>query len=321
MQSCEQTPPNLHGDGSAYGVFQRVPKSFVRLFFTAALLSILAGCELMWIGGETASNPSRVQVADQANARNPALEGPRQSANTSLAEKRGTRFTEGGEDAVEPANAKRVAKPFSEADIYSRALRRSHSLGESCRREQPPADDEAIALYRYLASRNEPDREGAIDSLEFCRVLIKKRELAAFRELVGEVRKSITFDVEEAFDEANPAAQGDLKARVVGTELRVSAPGDFEGGRRASQAQIDSWCDFDMALVFTRVVLRNSLGTFTCIPPRSLSDAERIAMERKGVDTAWTLASSAAPSHQSGSTKGASREPLLGELGELRPRR
>lgn len=113
------------------------------------------------------------------------------------------------------------------------------------------------ALVVYEAS---PERDAAIERLEECRktaVSQIRKDAPRFLELQ---RKDFALDTVDLFDANNESLRGRLVATVDGSVLRVRIKGSFEG--RDSQAQVQKWCD--AASDFSRVVLKNSQGRFTC---------------------------------------------------------
>lgn len=192
-------------------------------------------------------------------------------------------------DQIAKTHALRVSAAEEAVREYEDARSRALSLGESCKGGSTPPDNEAVVLHNYLVQfQSDPERDKAIEELEPCRKLIKKRELAEFRSLVKEARVQLAIDIEDGFDETNPIYRGRLKAKVKGTELHVSMRGNFEGRARHSQSEVDSWCDSDTGFVFSRIVLKNAHGTFSCKPALSAKETEEAYLEKAGLATSWT---------------------------------
>ncbi len=193
------------------------------------------------------------------------------------------------QDQIAQAHAQRVADAEAATKTHQNALERARALGETCRKGTTPSDNEAVDLHEYLVKfQSDPTRDKAIADLDSCRKLIRKREQATFRALIQEARAQLAVDIEDGFDESNPIYRGRLKARVKGTELRVSMRGNFQGRRRHSQSEVDSWCNSDTGFVFSKIVLKNSHGTFSCKPDFSAKEAEEASLEKMGIATAWT---------------------------------
>lgn len=113
------------------------------------------------------------------------------------------------------------------------------------------------ALVVYEAS---PERDAVIERLEQCR----KRAVSKIRKdaprFLEQQREDFALDIADSFAHNHGSAHGELVATVDGSVLRVRMKGSFE--ERDSQAQVQRWCD--AASDFSRVVLKNSHGTFTC---------------------------------------------------------
>ena len=192
-------------------------------------------------------------------------------------------------DQLARTHAQRVATAEQAVKAYKDARSRAHDLGESCKGGSTPLDNEAVVLHNYLVEfQSDPERDKAIEELEACRKLIKKREHAEFQTLVKEARVQLAIDIEDGFDESNPIHRGRLKAKVKGSELHVSMRGNFEGRARHSQSEVDSWCDSDSGFVFSRIVLKNAHGTFSCKPTLSARETEQAYLEKAGLAASWT---------------------------------
>lgn len=127
--------------------------------------------------------------------------------------------------------------------------------------------DEDRRRYEMLAEYMAADeRDAAIGVLEGCR-----RDYVADARKFGPkvfaaARREFALDLEDGFDENNPYNRGALVAKVDGTTLRVRLKGNFEGRARHSQAEVDAWCSVERAVYFSKIVLKNSHGTFSCTP-------------------------------------------------------
>lgn len=255
----------------------------------SALVALLVGCQLTPPPVDP-SLAARKAEADQAVARAEADAAAAETDVTALREHElelEARATE--KEQINRAHAQKVADAESAVGEHSQALSRARELGESCKKKVTPLDDEAVKLRGYLVQfQRDPERDASIESLESCRKLIKKRETVKFRSLVKEARTQLAIDIEDLFDERNPIYRGRLKARIKGSELRVSMRGNFEGRARHSQSEVDSWCSAETGFVFSRIVLKNSHGTFTCKPPLSAKETEEAYLAEKGVATSWT---------------------------------
>lgn len=192
-------------------------------------------------------------------------------------------------DQLAKTHAERVSSAAKAVKEYEDARSRAHKLAENCERGSTPPDNEAVALHSYLVQyQSDPARDEAIEALEQCRKLIKKREIAGFKVLVKEARTQLAIDIEDGFDESNPIYRGRLKAKVKGSELRVSMRGNFEGRARHSQSEVESWCDSDTGFVFSRIVLKNAHGTFSCKPVLSAKETLQAYLKDAGVAASWT---------------------------------
>lgn len=170
---------------------------------------------------------------------------------------------------------------------YAQAMETAVSLIPSCKRGVTlDAASAALEAYRALAVyTSTPQRDQAIASLEPCRKVLADHQVTLFRETVISLRQDFALDIEERYDEANPYSKGSLVAKVVGSVLQVRMKGTFEGRARYSQEQIDAWCD--RTHVFTKIVLRNAHGTFSCTPHVTIEQASKEALDELGLLTSW----------------------------------
>lgn len=261
----------------------------MRINNSALLAALLTGCQLT----PPPVDPSlavRQKEADEAiaKAKNDAAE-----ADARVTELRDRELEiqarRAEKDQLANAHALRVSAAEEATKEHREALSRALDLGKSCKKGSTPQDSEAVELHKHLVQfQSDPERDQAIEELEACRKLIKKRELAEFKTLVKEARIQLAIDIEDGFDERNPIYRGRLKAKVKGTELRVSMRGNFEGRARHSQNEVDSWCDSDTGFVFSRIVLKNAHGTFSCKPAFSAKETEQTYLEKAGLATSWT---------------------------------
>ena len=126
---------------------------------------------------------------------------------------------------------------------------------------------ESRSRYDRLAGyQSTPERDAAIQLLEGCRQTFAAALRRKLPKILSENRTQFARILEDLFDEKNPYKKGDLVAKVEGTTLRVRHRGNFEGRARHSQTQVNSWCDGEGSAAFSRIVLKNGHGAFSCVP-------------------------------------------------------
>ena len=187
-------------------------------------------------------------------------------------------------EAERQASLQRIADGY---DRYQAALRSAEELGEDCLGGLPP--EHVRELYRYLATfESSPERDQAIERLEPCRRILVKGKKKLVRETAREMRAEFAVEIEDTFDENNPYSRGHLTATVRGDSLIVNMRGNYEGRRRHSQEQVDSWCS--QSVLFAQITLRNSHGTFRCRPGGSMKRITTLILTEDGLLPAWTPA-------------------------------
>ncbi len=248
----------------------------------------VAGCKL----APPPKGPGLVQrqrAADQAIAEADTEVGTARSRMESLQDE--ARAADSDASELKAARRKREAAAAEAASLradYDTALARAAQLAQDCQDGSVPADNEAVVLHAYFSQfEGEPDRDEAIRSLERCRKLDAAQTKAAFPEFLKGARSEFALAIEDAFDDANRFRRGSLKARVRGTELHVSMRGNFEGRRRHSQDAVDRWCGSSGAAAFTKIVLKNGHGTFSCLPPVGPKETLAAVLEDAGIATSW----------------------------------
>ncbi|NVB40594.1 hypothetical protein G6O69_22330 [Pseudenhygromyxa sp. WMMC2535] len=147
--------------------------------------------------------------------------------------------------------------------------------------------ERGVALARSLEDyAAEPRRDAALKALDDCRRALLEPSRKLIRAQLKDSQREFAETIEDNFDENNPYSRGDLKAKVSGTKLEVKMRGNFEGRARHSQDQADTWCVVGSGL-FSKVTLRNSHGTFSCVPddgPKQLSEA---ILASAGLSESW----------------------------------
>ncbi|WP_146662688.1 hypothetical protein [Enhygromyxa salina] len=143
----------------------------------------------------------------------------------------------------------------------------------------------AGALAEYVS---EPKRDEALKAMERCRPALVKRWRKVMNETVLELQRDFAVAIEDVFDENNPYSRGSLTAKTKGTTLNVRMRGNFEGRARHSQEQVDMWCESGSGL-FTKIILQNSQGTFSCKPDEGPKELIATILEESKVNTSWVV--------------------------------
>ena len=137
--------------------------------------------------------------------------------------------------------------------------------------------EEDYVLYKELVQyeANE-ERDRAIGVLEGCRATERKVLRKRFPSLLKQARANFAQNIEDLFDEANPYKKGALRGSVKGGVVTFKHRGSIEGRRRHSQEQVEDWCIRGASALFSKIVLSNGDGVFSCKPVGSSSDRERL---------------------------------------------
>ena len=166
---------------------------------------------------------------------------------------------------------------------YEAALSDAHAYAGACSSvEWQRIADVHVELAKYVS---EPRRDAAISALEPCRKATLKARQKEYQKATLDLREEFSVEIEDAFDENNPYSKGGLVATVKGEMLQVTMKGNFEGRKRHSQDQVDSWCE--RTALFTSITLRNSHGTFTCKPPRSHKEITATLLREANLLDPW----------------------------------
>jgi hypothetical protein len=192
---------------------------------------------------------------------------------------------------VEDAETKRVAAYRSAQTSHKKyrdSIAEAQEAGARCR-QMKQAEDNTLALHAYLAEfTSEPERDAAMTALESCRKLLLKERREVMRDAAVQMRKDFAVEIEDAFDENNPYDHGKLVATVRGETLAVKMRGNFEGRRRHSQEQVDDWCAG--SIMFSKITLHNSHGTFSCVPDQSPAEVSERFLREAGILDSWAVA-------------------------------
>ena len=137
--------------------------------------------------------------------------------------------------------------------------------------------EEDYAWYKELAQYGaSEERDRAIGVLEGCRAAYRKVLRKRFPSLLKQARENFALEIEDRFDEANPYKKGVLRASVKGATVTFKHRGSIEGRRRHSQEQVEDWCIRGGSALFSKIVLSNGDGMFSCTPVGASPDRERL---------------------------------------------
>jgi hypothetical protein len=178
-----------------------------------------------------------------------------------------------------------------ELDRYHQSIDGAQKFAERCAKEPDPLSAAEAGwsyvehLGRYMS---DPPRDAALAGLDRCRSILAKQVQAQLKGSIKDLQTEFATTIEDIFDENNPYRRGSLTASVSGTTLEVRMKGNFEGRKRHSQEQVDAWCERAWGL-FTKIVLKNAHGTFTCNPDGSPSDLRASILANAHLDSSWVV--------------------------------
>lgn len=184
----------------------------------------------------------------------------------------------------------RHAEQTHEYERYAKAITTALEIGSECKNGDLENIEKVPALYLtlkpYIA---EEERDKAIAVLDACRKRIARSFEKRLRSTASESRRDFAEGVEDRFDENNPWSKGQLVALVKGDQLHIRMRGNFEGRRRHSQNQVDTWCESPGSEFFSTITLRNSHGQFSCKPAVSLDDIIEQQIARAELNRDWRI--------------------------------
>lgn len=262
--------------------------------FTSVVLAtslITGGCTL---------TPPSLSPEDQRRRSGARLELQRvEDARVELAKAEGENATRVDElrlelaalDARRQATLRAFKAQQAAFDGYEDNIEAAQAFADECSEVDDPIESAELgaAIVEELAGyESERERDAALEAMEGCRRALVKQARKQIREVIKDMRRDFSHEVEDVFDANNPYSRGKLVAKVSGAQLKVRMRGNFEGRARHSQEQVDAWCVTASGL-FTKITLKNGHGTFSCKPDESPSDLMETILSDAQLGVSWDV--------------------------------